>query len=546
MSWNPDYKAEILRRMRIREQLADPLMKGALWRHYQKNPVAFINDWGMTYDPRLDGSAYIPFILFPKQVEFVEWVYERVESKEPGMVQKSRDMGASWLAVWIAVHFFLFTDVSVGIGSRKEDLVDRRGDMDTLFEKVRFSLRHVPSELKPGLNEKEHLSHMRCINPELGSSIVGEAGSNIGRGGRNKVFFLDEAAFLDNQESVEAALSANTNSAISISTVNSPGDLFYRKCQSDAIPLFTFDWSDDPRKDQAWYDRKKAENEQQGTAHIFAREVDRDPSGARENVVIPGNIARACIDAHIKLGIDPGRGKVAGFDVGVTSDKSAIAKRDGMLLTYVEAWRGGDTDQATHRARRTAHDCSSIIYDVAGLGQGVRGSAKKYGELFKPFNGGSAVMYPDSKDHTGVENKAAHLNLKAQSWMYLRGLFFNTYNALQGREYDPNRLISISSSIEDVNGLILELSQPQYSINTAGKTFIEKQPDGTKSPNRADSVCMAYSPVAQLGYLPNIDEVIVSDADATYMDQLEIMGKAGIGPLADVGRQSGWWSRFGL
>ncbi|EMF3851666.1 TerL protein, partial [Salmonella enterica] len=43
--------------------------------------------------------------------------------------------------------------------------------------------------------------------------------------------------------------------------------------------------------------------------------------------------------------------------------------------------------------------------------------------------------------------------------------------------------------------LVTELSQPTWSKNTVGKILVDKQPDGTKSPNLADSVMIAYAPM---------------------------------------------------
>ena len=37
-------------------------------------------------------------------------------------------------------------------------------------------------------------------------------------------------------------------------------------------------------------------------------------------------------------------------------------------------------------------------------------------------------------------------------------------------------------------------TQPTYSINTVGKIVIDKAPDSTRSPNRADAVNIAFNP----------------------------------------------------
>ena len=67
---NPDYKSvfefrlEALTRLRKNPSSFDRLMK-----YYSTHWVDFINDWGMTYDPRNQTEKYTPFILFPRQEE---------------------------------------------------------------------------------------------------------------------------------------------------------------------------------------------------------------------------------------------------------------------------------------------------------------------------------------------------------------------------------------------------------------------------------------------------------------------------------------------
>ena len=87
------------------------------------------------------------------------------------------------------------------------------------------------------------------------------------------------------------------------------------------------------------------------------------------------------------------------------------------------------------------------------------------------------------------------VNLKAQSWWALRARFQATYRAVVEKlDYDADELISISPNLPNLSALLVELSQPTYSINTVGKVLIDKKPDGTKSPNLADAVMICYQP----------------------------------------------------
>ena len=81
LSWRaPDYAPIWAERCARLERLrADPSLVGPLKEFYRANPVAFVMDWGCTFDPRnaeRNLPTTVPFLLFPKQAEFIEWVIE--------------------------------------------------------------------------------------------------------------------------------------------------------------------------------------------------------------------------------------------------------------------------------------------------------------------------------------------------------------------------------------------------------------------------------------------------------------------------------------
>jgi phage terminase large subunit len=226
---NPDYlrvykwRADKLAKIR-----ANPKCLPALFAYYRDNPIDFIEDWGMTYDPRNVGTeipAAMPFILFPRQREFLQDVLDHWRDKKPLLVEKSRDVGISWLAVGLASTLCLFhRDLVVGFGSRKEEYVDKSGSPKALFYKARKFIMMLPPEFRQGWHENTNAPHMRLSFPFNNSAITGEAGDNIGRGDRTSIYFVDESAFLERPALVDAALSATTNCRVDMSSVNGMGN----------------------------------------------------------------------------------------------------------------------------------------------------------------------------------------------------------------------------------------------------------------------------------------------------------------------------------
>src|SRR5947207_2378100 len=111
---NPDYIRVFEWRIdRLAKIRAKPAVLAGLRKFYKDNPSQFIIDWGTTFDPRnVDRGlpALMPFLLFPRQEEFVHWFIDRWKAREPGLADKSRDMGMSWLTVAIACTTCLFHD----------------------------------------------------------------------------------------------------------------------------------------------------------------------------------------------------------------------------------------------------------------------------------------------------------------------------------------------------------------------------------------------------------------------------------------------------
>ena len=228
------------------------------------DPVHWCNTWAWTYDPRAAAKglpAYMPFDLFPKQVELIGWLDDRVAASEEGLVEKSRDVGWTWVAAVLALHKWLYLPgFKTAFGSRKEIHVDQIGNSDSIFGKIRLVLHPLPPWMHPpGFSRSDHDNYLRMVNPYNGNLISGEAGDNMGRGGRSSLYIVDEAVFVERAEAVEAAISANADCRIWASSVKGMGNLFARKRHSGHVKVFTFHWRDAPRKDEAWAAKKKAE-----------------------------------------------------------------------------------------------------------------------------------------------------------------------------------------------------------------------------------------------------------------------------------------------
>ena len=457
---------------RIRQMDASQL--ATLKLYYRDHPVAFINDWGMTADPRnpeIGLPTSIPFVLFKRQEEFVEWVYDRWKNRERGLAEKSRDMGISWCCVAVAVHMWLFhPETVIGFGSRKEDYVDKGGDPKSLFWKIRHFVANLPKEFRPqNWNETKHAPSMRITNPENRAVIVGEGGDNIGRGARASIYFVDEAAFIERDDLVEAALSQSTNCQIDVSTPNGTGNQFFRKAHAGKIAKFTFHWRDDPRKDDAWYAKQKADLD----PVILAQEVEINYSASVENAFIDGAYVEQSFHnrpADVEaIGL-----KILGVDAAhFGNDRSVITYRRGRLV--VPQWViTGDVDgvELAGRVTKIADDyggVDQIIVELDGPGVSCFDQLRqgKYRERVIGV-------------HTGARcGDGKNFNRRAQMWARMKDWI----------EEQPNVL-------HPDGDLKAELTAMQYTYKD-GLLLLEKKTEFKKrvkrSPDRADSLALTFA-----------------------------------------------------
>lgn len=473
----------------------------------KNDPIAFIRDWVWLCEPRNAGSdlpVAIPFDLWEFQEEFLVWLQNRFQNTEDGVVEKSRDMGASWVVLAFLLWCWLFIPhFRGGLGSRKEDLVDRKDDPDALFEKLRFMLSWLPGWMVPiGFDPRKHDKKMLLVNPENHSTITGEAGGNIGRGGRTAFYLVDEAAYLENAFDIDAALSHNSRCVIWLSTVSMEGkrSMFAQKRFSGDYEVLTLHWTKHPFRDQEWYDkqqRKFAYNRM-----VVKREIDIDYEDVGEQVMIPSAWVQAAINANLR---NNGT-RVSGLDVADSGEaENALCFRDGPNCLQLLTWASQTVTQTAARAKELniRRRMNKLNYDRIGVGAGIS-VIEELEEEDLPFElcginvGDKPTLneYPDDPDRVA---RMRFLNLRAELWWALRLRFQATYERfVEGNKNIPDEdCISIPHDAL----LITQLSAPRFTYTTNGKIQLESKKSmkarKIPSPDRADALVLAFAPFEQ-------------------------------------------------
>ena len=231
--------------------------------------------------------------------------------------------------------------------------------------------------------------------------------------------------------------------------------------------------------------------------HIYGGEVAAD---YRDSLIQPEWIVSA-IDAHKKLKGFTAQGlRAVSFDPADTGDAKALMKRHGSVVTGGYQWFDGELPEAIDRAFQEAFDyrAEQLVYDAVGIGRGVKVKLTERiaGKQLKPvaFEGSASVDFPTEIYADHKTHKDTFRNKRAQYYWLLRDRFEATHNAVtKGIYTDPDKLISLSSDIEDMDVLKSELVKIKRITRATSYIQIEPKENLDKSTNMSDALKMLFA-----------------------------------------------------
>jgi hypothetical protein len=157
------------------------------------------------------------------------------------------------------------------------------------------------------------------------------------------------------------------------------------------------------------------------------------------------------------------------------SDRTALCKRYGSVVTEVETWKGLDLMQTVGRVKAQydgmlpSERPSEILVDVIGLGSGVYDRLRELSLPVRAINVSEAPAFGNTYNNLRTE-----LIFRFRGWLEQRG-----------------------SRLPDDPELIAELTSIRYSFASTGKMKAEGKDDmrrrGLKSPDKADAVFLTFA-----------------------------------------------------
>jgi hypothetical protein len=213
------------------------------------DPVYFMKKYYMIQHPQRGRQL---FDLYP----FQEKVLRLFQKHDYSIINKSRQLGISTLVSAYSLWLMLFNrDKNVLVIATKQETAKN------MVTKVRFAYQNLPTWLKIGSSEDNRLS-LRLTN---GSQIKAvSAAGDAGRSEAVSLLVIDEAAFIDNIETIFTAAQqtlATGGGCVALSTPNGVGNWFHKTYtiaqeQKNRFLPISLPWTVHPERSQTWRDEQ--------------------------------------------------------------------------------------------------------------------------------------------------------------------------------------------------------------------------------------------------------------------------------------------------
>ena len=354
----------------------------------EKDPAFFLVTFASLQEPRTDvdwqynpddpenpvafekPAGWYPWVPFPFQVDMIRWIEAILgrnrdpSGKMDGVVEKSRDMGATWVFSLYMAHQFLFSDnFAANIVSHTGDVVDKTGDIKSVFYKIESLIginsrmphtsyapdtfwhdlpTGMPSFLRPdGWDPDVHDQKMKLTHPTKNNAIYGETTTtNAATGSRCTMMLIDEAARIKPLEDIWGNIAPVTNHRFAVSSADLRENSFFydlvqkgKGAQRDASQhgpdVMSLPWFEHPLRDSGWLEMQRA---RAGDIYQFEREYEMNYHAGYGDWVYPAS--QSLVPAYAPY--DPTLGDVfCSIDPGIR-DPSAVLwfQRDPVSQRY--------------------------------------------------------------------------------------------------------------------------------------------------------------------------------------------------------------------
>ncbi len=266
----PDENIEYRRNI-LKNAEHDPILQRDLLAACNESMLFWINTFAWTYhqwDTNPDTGRrkeaevkHNPFITWEIQDEGFDLFEYHLKNALDLLIDKSREMGASWMCIDFMHWLWLFRSESQLLEmSRTEGYVDQTGNMKALFQKHDYINGWLPDWMLPPdiFAGQKNRTKMHMLNSVNGSCIDGESTTeHAGSGDRRLVVLLDEFAKVEKGRLMRSATRDVALMRIINSTPAGAGTEYSRWKLDGKIKVFILPFYEHPDKGKGRYVHQK-------------------------------------------------------------------------------------------------------------------------------------------------------------------------------------------------------------------------------------------------------------------------------------------------
>ena len=428
---------------------------------YRKKPALFVQE--------VLGVEPLPY-----QAEFLDAI---ASGERKISIRSGHGTGKSTAASWAMLWYFLmhYPNKVVVTAPTSSQL------FDALFAELKRWINELPESLQNVLNVKsDRVEHMSAQSEMFISARTSRAETPEALAGvhsEHVMLVVDEASGVPEQvfEAAAGSMSGHSATTIMLSNPTRSSGTFFESQTRMADSWWTRRWScvDSPLVSDEFVQEMRERYGEESNAYRI-RVLGEFPL-ADDDTIIPYHLIENATHRDVQID-EESTTVVWGLDVArFGTDKTALCKRQGPVVSEIMAWQGLDLMQtvgrvvAEYEALPPSRQPKQILVDSIGVGSGV---VDRLRELGLPVRGVNVAEAPSMGD--------TYLNLRSELW-------FKTKAWLEDR----------SCKLPKNEKLIAELSSIRYSFTSSGKMKAESKDEmrkrGLTSPDLADALCLTMA-----------------------------------------------------
>lgn len=429
---------------------------------YQNDPVKFVQEM-LGAEP------------FDYQKEFLREVASPTRRLS---VKSGHGTGKSTTASWAMLWFLLLKyPCKVVVTAPTSSQL-----FDAMFAELKRWIKELPREIQGLLNVKSDRVELVAAPAEAFISCRTARAENAGEAlagvhSDNVLLVIDEASGVPEVvfEASAGSMSSVNATTVMLSNPTRSSGTFFESHNRMRHSWWTRTWSceDSPLVADEFIDEMR---ERYGeTSSAFLVRVMGEFPLADDDTIIPFHLVESA--QHRDIEESPETSQIWGLDVArMGSDKTALCKRTGSVVTDIKSWGGLDLMQTVGRVKAEydalevwEQDNLEILIDSIGQGAGVFDRCQ---ELGMPVRAVNVSESPSMKE--------TYLNLRAELWFRMKAWL-------------ENRTCKIPQN----DRLLSELTSLKYTFTSSGKIKAESKQElkkrGFNSPDLADSLALTFA-----------------------------------------------------